>query len=76
MNMMRDNICEFLRIVFEPTRYKTNALLRGFYFTSGTQEGTPVDQVLGEMSRNSGRGGHVPARLHVGQGQGRSFCTT
>ncbi|EEW58477.1 type VI secretion protein IcmF [Ruegeria sp. TrichCH4B] len=53
MGMLRDNICEFLRVVFEPTRYKTNAILRGFYFTSGTQEGTPVDQVLGEMSRNS-----------------------
>ena len=71
MNMLRGNICEFLRIVFEPTRYKTNALLRGFYFTSGTQEGTPVDQVLGEMSRNSGNaGGFQPAFM---SGKGKSF---
>ena len=52
MALLRDNISEFLRRVFEPTRYKTNAILRGFYFTSGTQEGTPIDQVLGAMARN------------------------
>ena len=71
MGMLRDNICEFLRVVFEPTRYKTNAILRGFYFTSGTQEGTPVDQVLGEMSRNSEASGvFQPAFM---SGKGKSF---
>ncbi|UWQ81746.1 type VI secretion system membrane subunit TssM (plasmid) [Leisingera sp. S132] len=71
MAMLRGNICEFLRVVFEPTRYKTSALLRGFYFTSGTQEGTPVDQVLGEMSRNSGDAGlFQPAFM---SGKGRSY---
>lgn len=51
---LRETIVDFLRMVFEPTRYKTNAMLRGFYFTSGTQEGTPIDQVLGAMSRSFG----------------------
>lgn len=51
--LMRENMAEFLRHVFEPTRYKSNAILRGFYFTSGTQEGTPIDQVLGAMARDS-----------------------
>ncbi|KIT16799.1 type VI secretion system membrane subunit TssM [Jannaschia aquimarina] len=51
MAMLREGIGDFLRRVFEPTRYKSNAILRGFYFTSGTQEGTPIDQVLGAMSR-------------------------
>ncbi|WP_281824802.1 type VI secretion system membrane subunit TssM [Jannaschia rubra] len=51
MALMRDNVTTFLRRVFEPTRYKTNAILRGFHFTSGTQEGTPIDQMLGAMSR-------------------------
>jgi type VI secretion system protein ImpL len=54
MAMLRDTIADFLRQVFEPTRYKTNAILRGFYFTSGTQEGTPIDQVLGAMGRSFG----------------------
>lgn len=51
MAILRDNVSGFLRRVFEPTRYKTNAILRGFYFTSGTQEGTPVDQVLGAIQQ-------------------------
>ena len=51
MAMLRDNVSSFLRLVFEPRRHQGNAILRGFYFTSGTQEGTPIDQVLGAMSR-------------------------
>ncbi|MGL4320017.1 MAG: type VI secretion system membrane subunit TssM, partial [Paracoccaceae bacterium] len=67
--LLRDNVADFMRRVFEPTRYKTNAILRGFYFTSGTQEGTPIDQVLGAMSQNTG-GGFAPAFM---SGQGKSF---
>ncbi len=52
--MLKDEVTNFLRQVFEPTRYKTSAMLRGFYFTSGTQEGTPIDQVLGAMGRSFG----------------------
>lgn len=70
MAMLRDNISEFLRLIFEPTRYKTNAILRGFYFTSGTQEGTPIDQVLGAMSRNQGAAEFQPAFM---SGQGKSY---
>lgn len=54
MAILKDTIVEFLKLVFEPTRYKTSAMLRGFYFTSGTQEGTPIDQVLGAMGRSFG----------------------
>ena len=69
--LLRDNVADFMRRVFEPTRYKTNAILRGFYFTSGTQEGTPIDQVLGAMSQNSGGGGgFAPAFM---SGQGKSY---
>jgi len=71
MAMLRDNVSEFLRRVFEPTRYKTNAILRGFYFTSGTQEGTPIDQVLGAMSRNADHDtGFQPAFM---SGRGKSY---
>lgn len=70
MAMLRDNVAEFLRQVFEPTRYKTNAILRGFYFTSGTQEGTPIDQVLGAMARNEGGVGFQPSFM---SGKGKSF---
>lgn len=71
MALMRDNVSDFLRRVFEPTRYKTNAILRGFYFTSGTQEGTPIDQVLGAMSRiGDGISGLQPGFM---SGKGKSF---
>ncbi|MEY4921360.1 MAG: hypothetical protein RLY17_77 [Pseudomonadota bacterium] len=36
---------DFLNEVFAPTRYEKAALLRGVYFTSGTQEGSPIDRV-------------------------------
>ncbi|KIN75143.1 Type VI secretion protein IcmF [Sulfitobacter noctilucae] len=70
MAMMRDNVAEFMRQVFEPTRYKTNAILRGFYFTSGTQEGTPIDQVLGAMSRTQDDAAFQPSFM---SGKGKSF---
>ena len=30
------------------------ALLRGVYFTSGTQEGTPIDRLTGALARGLG----------------------
>ncbi|MFQ6549944.1 type VI secretion system membrane subunit TssM [Aestuariibius sp. 2305UL40-4] len=70
MALLRDNVSDFLQRVFEPTRYKTNAILRGFYFTSGTQEGTPIDQVLGAMSRGNEGGAFTPAFM---SGKGKSY---
>lgn len=49
---LRDIVNGFLNTVFEKTRYHANAHLRGFYFSSGTQEGTPFDQLLGVMAKN------------------------
>lgn len=54
--MLKDRIGRVLEGVFGATRYKVNATLRGFYFTSGTQEGTPIDQILGAMERSFGAG--------------------
>ncbi|MDO5604974.1 MAG: type VI secretion system membrane subunit TssM [Paracoccus sp. (in: a-proteobacteria)] len=71
MALLRDNIADFLRRIFEPTRYKTNAILRGFYFTSGTQEGTPIDQVLGAIE--SGADGPSVFQPAFMSGRGKSF---
>ena len=68
MALLKDEVESFLRQVFEPTRYKTSAILRGFYFSSGTQEGTPIDQVLGAMGRSFG--GDAGALM---SGKGKSF---
>ncbi|WP_305984957.1 type VI secretion system membrane subunit TssM [Roseibium sp. MMSF_3544] len=47
-NVLRD----FVSDVFRATRYEAQPLLRGIYFTSGTQEGTPFDRLLGAMGRS------------------------
>jgi len=56
---VRTAVTQFLNQIFEPTRYQTSATLRGFYFTSGTQEGTPIDRILGSLSRSLGIGSSV-----------------
>ncbi|MYZ50269.1 type VI secretion system membrane subunit TssM [Propylenella binzhouense] len=66
---LKQPVTEFLNRIFEPNRYQANANLRGFYFSSGTQEGTPIDQVLGAIGRSAG--GMAAAR-HL-SGSGRSY---
>jgi len=66
--MLKDRALSILTGIFGSTRYRVNATLRGFYFTSGTQEGTPIDQVLGAMERSFGTLGGAGA-----SGRGKSF---
>jgi type VI secretion system protein ImpL len=54
ISAIKKPISDFLGRIFEPTRYQTSATLRGFYFTSGTQEGTPFDQVIGALQKSYG----------------------
>lgn len=51
---LKTPIVNFLGRIFEPTRYHANATLRGFYFTSGTQQGTPIDRIIGSLSQSFG----------------------
>jgi len=47
-------IGNFLQEVFGNSAFEEQAMLRGVYFTSGTQEGSPIDRVLGSLSRAFG----------------------
>ncbi len=47
-------IGEFLQDAFGGSRLDPAPMLRGFYFTSGTQEGTPIDRLTGVLSRTFG----------------------
>jgi type VI secretion system protein ImpL len=65
---LRQRITGFLNSVFDPASSSTKATLRGFYFSSGTQEGTPLDQLLGALGRSFGN----DTRAHL-SGTGKSF---
>ncbi len=64
---------QFLEEVFSPSRYEQDLLLRGCYFTSATQEGTPIDRVMGALSRSFGISATGAAQAG---GQGRSYFLT
>jgi type VI secretion system protein ImpL len=73
MAALRRPIHNFLNQIFEPTRYHADATLRGFYFSSGTQEGTPIDQVIGALARSFGAEQVASASY---SGRGKSFFLT
>ena len=54
MGSLRDLLQEFLDAVFRPSQFEERPMLRGAYFTSGTQEGTPIDRLMGALARASG----------------------
>ncbi|HVR75959.1 MAG TPA: type VI secretion system membrane subunit TssM, partial [Planctomycetota bacterium] len=45
---------EFTAELFRSNPYQESSILRGFYFTSGTQEGAPIDQVVAAMGQAFG----------------------
>ena len=51
MASSRETLQQFLTSIVRSSRFETPALLRGVYFTSGTQEGTPIDRLMGSMAR-------------------------
>ena len=63
----------FLHEIFRPSRYDQEPLLRGVYLTSGTQEGTPIDRLLGALARNFGLDQRA---LPSYGGHGRSYFIT
>src|SRR5215207_2354771 len=73
MAAVKRAVIAFLNLVFEQSRYHSNATLRGFYFTSGTQQGTPIDQLIGALSRSFGAE-EVGSSAY--SGLGRSFFLT
>ncbi|MBN9124935.1 MAG: type VI secretion protein [Nitrosospira sp. 56-18] len=64
---------DFLNRLFAPSRYEQQPLWRGFYFTSGTQEGSPIDRIMGAL----GRALHFDRKVLPPQKpSGRSFFLT
>lgn len=70
---VRDLAKRFLAEVFVDNRYEHRHMLRGVYFTSGVQEGTPIDRLMMGMAKTFGLGRQA---VGAGQGQARSFFLT
>lgn len=60
----------FVRQTFAPNRYRYQPYLRGVYFSSGTQDGTPIDRL---MSAVSAQFGFAREQAQAAFGRGKSF---
>ena len=68
MAALREPLSEFVADVFASTRFDRQVRLRGVYFTSGTQEGTPIDRLLGALIRRS-----AVAPEAIAPGRGKAY---
>ena len=64
-------LAAFIQAAFGGSKLDPAPFLRGVYFTSGTQEGTPIDRLTGALSRAFGFDPSRPAAV-MGQ-KGRSY---
>ena len=68
-----ETIERFLNDCLDATRFEARPLVRGVYFTSGTQTGTPIDRVLSAIAANFGLGRQG---LDAFRGTAKSFFVT
>jgi type VI secretion system protein ImpL len=54
------SMAEFLQTVFVENVYQDTPVMRGIYFTSGTQEGRPIDRVMRAMASAFGMQSALP----------------
>lgn len=63
-------ITPFLEELFQDSRYTHDAMFRGVYFTSATQEGSPIDRIMGSLSSSFGLSRQAGI---ANTGQGKSY---
>ncbi|WP_288129087.1 type VI secretion system membrane subunit TssM [Microbulbifer sp.] len=63
-------ITDFVKQAFGPNRYDMAPMVRGVYFTSGTQEGSPIDRMMASVSADFGLERDSGQKF---QGAGKSF---
>ena len=69
MATLRDPLTQWVSDVFAAREFDGRILLRGVYFTSGTQEGTPIDRLLGSIGRRSA----PPSAVMSPRGPGKAY---
>ncbi len=62
----------FIESLFKENPYQERPIFRGFYFTSGTQEGRPIDQVINAMLSGFGMG-QADEAMYVEPSQTKSY---
>ena len=71
--LLRDRLVQFVESAFTPSKFEAKLVLRGVYFTSGTQEGSPIDRVMGALARGFGLERRLLPAQHA---SGRSYFLT
>lgn len=70
MENLKDTALQFVQQAFAKNRYQYQPYLRGVYFTSGTQDGTPIDRLISSVSANFG---FQREAVQAKSGMGKSF---
>ncbi len=70
---IKEPLQRFIADVFTGSRFERPVMLRGVYLSSGTQEGTPIDRIMGSMAEAVGLERSVAASS---RGQGKSYFIT
>lgn len=60
----------FIEELFQSSKYAHEVMFRGVYFTSATQEGSPIDRIMGALSSSFGLN---QSSQTASTGQGKSF---
>jgi type VI secretion system protein ImpL len=70
---LKEPLQRFVNDVFHGSRFERPVMLRGVYLSSGTQEGTPIDRIMGSMAAAFGFDRSVAAS---GGSSGKSYFIT
>ncbi len=70
MENLKPILSHFLRNTFAKNRFQHQPFLRGIYFSSGTQDGTPIDRLMTTVGKSFGFDAH---HIAMEQNEGKSF---
>ncbi len=70
MENLQKIVLEFVQQTFAKNRYRYQPYLRGVYFSSGVQDGTPIDRLMSSVSANFG---FDRQSVQSGLAQGKSY---
>jgi type VI secretion system protein ImpL len=71
--VLRQTLFDFLQTMFTGMRAELRPFVRGVYFTSATQEGTPMDRALGGLARALGLTSRI---IPAARPSGKTFFVT